>query len=145
MQLRFRVYLFTTSVLILFMVGLAANALIHEYYRQSPGTQQVTATVTSTKRDCTRSGCGYDSYGTYTIYDKQEQNVQVVWRTYVPVTDPVPVLVNPRRPRMAMPYYSNPYPAQAIFSGGFAGAFALWDTLLYFFYQRTRKRLTADI
>jgi hypothetical protein len=145
MQLRFRVYLVTTSILILVMAGLAANAVMHEFYRQNAGTQQVTATVTSTKQDCTRSGCGYDSYGTYAIYGKQEQNVKVAWHTNVPVTDPVPVLVNPRRPRMAMPYYFNPYPAQAILSAGFAGAFALWDTLLYFFYRRTRKRLAANI
>lgn len=146
MKLKLRMYLFVTTALVLLFVWLGANALLNNHYRNDPGTQTISATVTSTKQDCTKSGCYYDSYGNYNIYGTQERDVKVVSLSKFPVISPVTVLVNPKRPQMAMPYYYNPYPAQAIAAAAFGSFFILWNSFLYFvLYRRSKRRLLALI
>ena len=139
-KFRFGAYLVTTSLLVVFFAWLSVNALIDNHYRNDPATQTITATVTSTKQDCTRSGCYYDSYGTYSITGTREQNVKVVSLANMPVTGQVPILVNPRRTLLAMSYYSNPYPGQAIAFGSLASFFVLWNGFLYFVLYRWAMR-----
>lgn len=141
-RVQLRIYFAVMVLLVAGLLAIAANGLYDNHLRNSPGTQVVVATVKDTKKDCTRSGCGYDSYGSYSIYGQQEQNVKVVWKSRLPVTGQLPVLVNPSRPHFAMDYNYNPYVARAVIAGISAAVFVLWNLLIYFvIWPRAKRRL----
>ncbi|MEO8785064.1 MAG: hypothetical protein ABI221_01950 [Candidatus Saccharimonadales bacterium] len=140
------IYLFATSLIILLFIGIAANAAVNNHYRNDPGTQAVMATVKSTKQDCTKSGCYYDSYGNYSVYGIPQTNIKVSWLDKQPVSGQVLVLVNPKRPSKPMPYDYNPYPEEIVASLAVAAVVLAWNSFMYFvLYRRTKKKLLAQI
>lgn len=125
----------------LIMVGVGANSLLDDYLYHAPLTQQVTATVTSTNRVCDKTGCGYDSYGDYTLGAARVTGVRLRHMTELPVSGEITVLVNPHRPRLAMDPYDNSYLREAIVWFGTALVSFALILLAFVMWRRSVSRV----